>query len=70
MKLILDRQELRTRRLLAGLTQRQLADSTGVHPITIVKWETGARGIRPDKVARLADVLGCAVSDIAHVEGS
>lgn len=29
------------------LTQVQLAQCLGVHPITVAKWETGARGIPP-----------------------
>ena len=68
MKLVLDRDNLRSRRLLAGLTQVQLAAKVGVHPITMVRYETGAIGIRPDKVARLAKALGCTILDIAHIE--
>ncbi len=48
----------------------QLAAKVGVHPITMVRYETGAMGVRPDKVARLAKALGCTVADIAHVESA
>ena len=70
MKLVLDRDNLRSRRLLAGLTQVQLAAKVGVHPITMVRYETGAMAARPDKVARLAKALGCTDADIAHVESA
>lgn len=70
MRLVLDRDSLRSRRLLAGLTQVQLAAKVGVHPITMVRYETGAMSARPDKVARLAKALGCTVADIAHVESA
>lgn len=70
MKLVLDRDHLRSRRLLAGLTQVQLAARVGVHPITLVRYETGTLGIRPDKVARLAKALGCTIADLAHVEST
>ena len=68
MKLVLDRDSLRSRRLLAGMTQVQLAAKIGVHPITMVRYETGSMAARPDKVARLAEALGCAITDIAHIE--
>lgn len=67
MKLILDTAAVRSRRLLAGLTQTQLAAKVGVHPITMVRYETGAIAARPDKVARLAKALGCTIPDIASV---
>jgi len=35
-----------------GLTQPELAKEIGVHPITVSRWETGARSI-PEPVAKL-----------------
>lgn len=36
-------EEIRAKRLSAGLTQRELANKLGVSPATISGWETGSR---------------------------
>jgi DNA-binding transcriptional regulator YiaG len=45
--------ELRRLREELKLTQVEFAHELGVHPMTVSKWESGARGI-PEPVARLA----------------
>lgn len=66
--LVLDRRALRKARLLAGLTQATLAESAGVHTISVVRYETGHMNPRPGTIARLAAALGLTVADLADVE--
>lgn len=57
--------ELRRRREAAGLSQAELAARSGVHAISISRWETGAqRRVLLDSVAKLARALGCQVEDL------
>lgn len=65
--LVLDTSAVKSRRLMAGLTQVALAAKVGVHPITMVRYETGAINPRPDTVSRLARALDCQIADIARV---
>lgn len=67
MHLVLDSAAVKTRRLMAGLTQVGLAAKVGVHPITMVRYETGQINPRPDTVNRLARALDCQIADIARV---
>lgn len=67
MQLVLDNTAVKSRRLMAGLTQASLAAKIGVHPVTMVRYETGAITPRPDTLARLARALDCDISDIARV---
>lgn len=67
MHLVLDSAAVKSRRLMAGLTQVALAAKVGVHPITMVRYETGAITPRPDTVSRLARALDCQIADIARV---
>ena len=36
-------EKIREARKKRGLTQQQLADELGVHRVTVVRWESGAR---------------------------
>lgn len=45
---------IRTRR---GLSQSQLADMTGIHPVTIRKYETNKLQPKKEQIRRIADVL-------------
>lgn len=65
--LLLDPEQLRTRRLLAGLTQTALAAKVGVHPISVTRYETGSMNPRPDVIARLARALGIRLDEISSV---
>jgi transcriptional regulator with XRE-family HTH domain len=66
-RIALDPAQLRTRRIMLGLSQKALATRAGIHPISLTRYETGSMTPRPDTFARLALALGCQVSDIAVV---
>lgn len=56
---------LKTKRKEAGLTQRMLAELSGVPKRTIQDWERfGADRAVLGKIKRVADVLGCKVDDL------
>ena len=42
----------------AGLTQRELAETLGVHPRLVSKWENGEATPRPANIRKLAAALG------------
>ena len=48
---------LRAARRRARLTQQQLADRLGLHPMTVSQWERGLRSPTVATVGRLAAVL-------------
>lgn len=58
-----DRFDLATARLNAGLTQRDLAELTGVPYPTIQRLEAGL-GARPANAKRIADFFGVLVTDL------
>ncbi|MEV5710097.1 helix-turn-helix transcriptional regulator [Actinoallomurus sp. NPDC052274] len=45
-----------------GLTQQDLADAIGVHPVTFARWETGASIPPLDLFCRWVTLLGLALS--------
>jgi transcriptional regulator with XRE-family HTH domain len=49
---------LRTARLAVPLTQKELAEATGLHPVTISDLERLEADARPDTIRRLAKALG------------
>jgi len=54
---------LRHQRVLAALTQDELAEKAGVKRHTITRLEGGGDA-RPPTVRRLADALGCTPADL------
>ena len=48
-------------RLLAGLTQRELADAVGVTAITVSKWENNVMFPNVKRLKTVADALGTTV---------
>lgn len=52
----------------AGLTQAQLATSTGVSEATISHIETGARGLGADNVRPMAQALKLSAKEAAQLE--
>ena len=58
------RARLKQLRFQRGLTIRQLADASGLHPSTVSRLETGARRLRLDHVEALADALGVAPEEL------
>ena len=50
--------QLKAARALAGLSQRQLAEYSGLHPKTISYWEARGRcGLQQDYKQRIVDAL-------------
>lgn len=54
-------------RIKKGISQDALAKLLGTTQAAVAMWETGARMPRADKLPRLAEVLGCTVSDLSSV---
>ena len=57
---------LKQLRKKAGLTQEQLADSTGFSLMTIRRWEWGKRSPRVDEIKALAKALGVSEADLLN----
>ena len=55
----LDETIIKSKRLAAGLSQKQLADLVGVHPPQIFKIETGERALSVEWARRIAPHLNC-----------
>lgn len=55
---------LKQRRKEAGLTQKQLAELSGVPWRTIRNWEDHVTEPMAKPLKRVADVLGCTVDDL------
>lgn len=56
---------LRHRREELGLSTRQLGERAGLDGVTVLRFEQGAFAApRPDKLARVADVLGLSLADV------
>lgn len=53
--------EMRTR---AGVTQQELADRIGVKQSAVAHWEAGRFDPRMKRIAQIADVLGCKVTEL------
>ena len=47
-----------------GMTQAELAEAIGIEPVTLSRYETGARGASISTIAMAADVLGVRVGDL------
>lgn len=56
--------KLRQQRKKAGITQNELAEKAGVTRIYIGLIERGETSITLEKVYRLADALGCQLTDL------
>lgn len=59
---------LRNRRILAALTQAQLADLAGISRLSITRLEARAGSATPQTVRRLADALKCEPRDLIQPE--
>lgn len=51
-----------------GLTQFELSERSGIHRVTIARYEIGDIGISLENAARIADALGCTVNDLIGAE--
>jgi DNA-binding XRE family transcriptional regulator len=61
--------DLRTARINAGLSQRELAAEVGVPYVTIQNLENG-RGARPSNAKKIADHFDIKVTDLLPAEQS
>ena len=59
-------QELRTRRIAAGLTQQQLSEHIGVKQSVISLYEKGSNMPSLDVLIRIADTLNCTIDDLVR----
>jgi len=57
---------LRTARLAAGMTQRQLAEALGVEAITVSRWERGVTMPSLPRLRRVAEITETTVSDLVR----
>lgn len=55
---------IKQKREALNITQKQLADRMGVERSTVAKWEAGAAFPAAAKLPKLAEVLGCTVSEL------
>ena len=61
---------LETVRVARGLTQKQLADLTGISQAALSKAESGANPLAADKVSVIAAALGCPTSLLGSAEAA
>lgn len=59
---------IRRRRELAGYRLRRFAGATGISPSHLSRIERGLRNPTPEVLARIAEILGCAVAEIAPAD--
>ena len=57
---------LKRHRVLAGLTQEELAERAGMHRVSIVELENRKRPARPRTLKKLADVLEVSTRDLTQ----
>ena len=51
-------------RKMRQMTQDELAQATGLHRVTIARYEISDRGMTLDSAMRIASALGCTVEDL------
>lgn len=51
-----------------GMTQEALSRASGIHRVTIAKYETGASSPRLSNLEKLAEALGVTVSELLGEE--
>lgn len=56
-------------RLAAGMTQEQLGAAIGTSKQQIKNWEIGFRRPKIDALIRIADALGCELSELIDLSG-
>lgn len=65
-------QNLKNIRLKNNLTRKELADLSGVNPVTIANYELGYKPInnaRTSILLKLSQALGCKIIDLLDEEG-
>lgn len=66
---VLIAENLKSLRILRGLTQAQLAEAAGVDPKTYQRYEYADINIPMSKAFRLAQALGCSLDDLLAPPG-
>lgn len=61
---------LKYKRIAAGLTQEQLAQLVGVHPMSISRYELGNQNARYSVIERIARILACTAQELMFPEGT
>lgn len=64
--LLFDRERLRTLRVRAGLSQRELGKRVEVSGVTICHWENGHRTPRNTNLTALCLVLKCSINALMN----
>lgn len=52
-----------------GMTQFELSEASGIHRVTIARYEIGDIGISLENAAKIAVALGCTVNDLIEGKG-
>ena len=52
-----------------GMTQAELAEATGIHRVTIAKYEAGCFGATLTNAEKLANALDCTIEDLIGGNG-
>lgn len=55
---------LRMQRAKANISQKDLAEATGINPVLISQYEQGSVTPKIDKVWALSEALGCSPDDV------
>ena len=61
---------IRRARIIAGLTQGELAARIGVSPVAISKWENQLSHPRPKRLKQLSETLQISVEDLLMEDGA
>lgn len=61
-------ERIQTARVTRGLTQAALAEAVGIEPVTLSRYETGARGASITTLALLAQALGLTLANLMDVD--
>lgn len=57
---------IRTHRRRQGLTQKELAEKTGLSVLTIFRYESGEREPRASDIQKLCEVFGCSETELLN----
>lgn len=64
---MMDKMTMRALRQIAGLTQVEAAEKLSVSATTLIKWEQGKTYPSAKKLAQMAELYGCTMSDFLIV---
>ncbi|MBE6534682.1 MAG: helix-turn-helix transcriptional regulator [Ruminococcaceae bacterium] len=59
---------IKNKRIEKKLSQGELAKFLGVHPSTVVKWESGVAYPRVEVLIKLSDYFGCTIDELVRGE--